>query len=112
MEIKRVTADAAALLDPANAIWQQAAGQDFPMVPTPLKGNPAIEAISPFIAQSTDHGVIHGLSVARYSVTTPTIHAVAKRSSHRLITFASTPTQGRASYARTPPELARPAAGP
>lgn len=64
MEIKRVTADAAALLDPANAIWQQAAGQDFPMVPTPLKGNPAIEAISPFIAQSTDHGVIHGLSVA------------------------------------------------
>ena len=64
MEIKRVTADAAALLDPADAVWQQAAAQDFPMVPTPLKNNPAIEAISPFIAQSTDHGVIHGLTVA------------------------------------------------
>ncbi|WP_372724718.1 ethylbenzene dehydrogenase-related protein [Immundisolibacter sp.] len=64
MEIKRVAADAAALLDPANAVWQQATAQDFPMVPTPLKNNPAIEAISPFIAQSTDHGVIHGLTAA------------------------------------------------
>jgi DMSO reductase family type II enzyme heme b subunit len=64
MEIKRVAADAAALLDPANAVWQQATAQDFPMVPTPLKNNPAIEAISPFIAQSTDHGAIHGLTAA------------------------------------------------
>jgi DMSO reductase family type II enzyme heme b subunit len=64
MEIKRVTADAGALLDPANAVWKQAAAQDFPMVPTPLKNNPAIEAISPFIAQSTDHGAIHGLTAA------------------------------------------------
>lgn len=64
MEIKRVTADTDALLDPANAVWQRAAAQDFPMVPTPLKGNPAIEAVSPFIAQSTDHGVVHGLTAA------------------------------------------------
>jgi DMSO reductase family type II enzyme heme b subunit len=64
MEIRRVAADAAVLLDPMNPVWQQAAGQDFPMVPTPLKNNPAIEAVSPFIAQSTDHGVVHGLNAA------------------------------------------------
>lgn len=64
MEIRRVAADAAALLDPVNTVWQQAAGQGFPMVPTPLKNNPAIEAVSPFIARSTDHGVIRGLTAA------------------------------------------------
>lgn len=64
MEIRRVAADAAVLLDPMNTVWQQAAGQGFPMVPTPLKNNPAIEAVSPFIAQSTDHGVVHGLDAA------------------------------------------------
>ncbi len=64
MKIARTKADTAALLDPAAAAWNQVEAQDFPMVPTPLKNNPAIEAISPFIAHSTDHGVIHGLRVA------------------------------------------------
>ena len=64
MKIVRIKADTATLLNPAAAAWSQVPAQDFPMVPTPLKNNPAIEAISPFIAQSTDHGAVHGLRVA------------------------------------------------
>jgi len=64
MKIVRIKADTATLLDPAAPAWGQVEAQNFPMVPTPLKHNPAIEAISPFLAQSTDHGAVHGLRVA------------------------------------------------
>lgn len=64
MKIVRVQADAVTLLDPGAGVWGGIEPQDFPLVPTPLKGNPAIEKISPFIAQSTDHGVVRGLRVA------------------------------------------------
>jgi len=64
MKISRVNASAATLLDPAAGVWNGVSAQQFAMVPTPLKGNPAIKAISPFIEQSTDHGSIKQLSAA------------------------------------------------
>lgn len=64
MKIQRIKADTATLLDPTAGVWSQAEAQEFPLVPTPLKGNPDIEKISPFIAQSTDHGVVRALRVA------------------------------------------------
>jgi DMSO reductase family type II enzyme heme b subunit len=64
MKIHRVAADTATLLDPQAGVWAGIEPQDFPLVPTPLKGNPDIEKISPFIAQSTDHGTVRGLRVA------------------------------------------------
>jgi len=64
MKINRVNANAETLLDPTAGVWTGAAAQQFAMVPTPLKGNPAIKAISPFIERSTDHGKINQLSAA------------------------------------------------
>jgi DMSO reductase family type II enzyme heme b subunit len=63
MKIKRVKATPEALLDPGASVWNGVSGREFPLAPTPLKGNPAIEHISPFIATSTDHGVITKLTV-------------------------------------------------
>lgn len=62
MHIKRSAASSEALLDPQHAAWQQAEAREFRMIPTPLKANPMIEAISPFLAQSTDHGTLDQLS--------------------------------------------------
>lgn len=62
MHIKRSAASSEALLDPQHAAWQQAEAREFRMIPTPLKANPMIEAISPFLAQSTDHGTLNQLS--------------------------------------------------
>ena len=64
MKISRVNASAATMLDPTAGVWNEVGAQQFAMVPTPLKGNPAIKAISPFIERSTDHGSIKQLSFA------------------------------------------------
>jgi len=64
MKISRVNASAATMLDPTAGVWNEVESQQFAMVPTPLKGNPAIKAISPFIERSTDHGTIRQLSAA------------------------------------------------
>ena len=64
MKFGRVKAEAATLLDPAADVWAKAEVQEFPLVPTPLKGNPLVEKISPFIAQSTDHGTVRSLKAA------------------------------------------------
>lgn len=64
MKISRATASSQALLDPDDAAWNKAIAREFPLIPTPLKGNPAIEHISPFIAKSTDHGTVNKLKVA------------------------------------------------
>ena len=63
MKISRVAVDAETLLDPAAGFWNQAATRQFAMVPTPLKGNPGIKAISPFLERSTDHGSVKQLQV-------------------------------------------------
>ena len=64
MKISRVNASAATMLDPTAGVWSEVSARQFAMVPTPLKGNPAIKAISPFIERSTDHGTIRQLSAA------------------------------------------------
>lgn len=64
MKISRVDAAPTTLLDPSASLWNGAKPQQFAMVPTPLRGNPAIKAVSPFIERSTDHGTIRQLSVA------------------------------------------------
>lgn len=63
MKINKVAASTDALLDPRNPIWVSAQAQSFPLIATPLNGNPAIKKISPFIEKSTDHGVVTELSV-------------------------------------------------
>jgi DMSO reductase family type II enzyme heme b subunit len=64
MNIGRIDASAATLLDPVAGVWSEVSTRKFAMVPTPLRGNPAIKEISPFIERSTDHGSIRELSVA------------------------------------------------
>lgn len=63
MNVNRVDVSATDLLDPAASLWTERDGQEFPLIPTPLNGNPAIKKISPFIEKSTDHGVIGAVSV-------------------------------------------------
>jgi len=64
MKVNRVKATSAELLDPNAKAWGATRPEEFPLVPTPLKGNPAIEAVSPFIAQSTDHGKVRAIKAA------------------------------------------------
>ena len=64
MKISRVNASAATMLDPTAGVWNEVVADRFAMVPTPLRGNPAIKAISPFIERSTDHGTIKQLVAA------------------------------------------------
>ena len=64
MKVSRVDVSNDNLSDPNNNVWQSLAGEEFPLIPTPLKGNPAIKKISPFIEKSTDHGVVNQVSVA------------------------------------------------
>ena len=49
--------------DPNSSIWSKLPEIDLPMIPAPLKGNPGIKRISPFIEKSTDHGTIKRLKV-------------------------------------------------
>ena len=64
MKVVRVDTRTEDLLAPDHASWVQAGSTEFPLVPTPLKGNPAIRAISPFIEKSTDHGTVNAVSVS------------------------------------------------
>ena len=64
MKISRATASSEALSNPDADAWNKVPAREFPMVPTPLYGNPMIEHVSPFIAKSTDHGTVNKLSVA------------------------------------------------
>jgi DMSO reductase family type II enzyme heme b subunit len=64
MKVSRVDVSDDELGDPHGKVWQSVASQNFPLVPTPLNGNPAIKKISPFIEKSTDHGTINQVSVA------------------------------------------------
>ena len=64
MKVTRISALLNELLDPNLPAWATVPSQEFPLVPTPLKGNPGIKAISPFIEKSTDHGTVTGLKVA------------------------------------------------
>lgn len=63
MNIIKVAVAAEALLEPAHSIWGNTAEQAFPLVATPLNGNPAIKKISPFIEKSTDHGSVNEVRV-------------------------------------------------
>jgi len=63
MKIVRVSDSAADLLQPDGAPWRALPALELAMVPTPLYGNPAIEHVSPFLAQSTDHGTLRQLAV-------------------------------------------------
>jgi len=64
MKIIRTASATEALLDPLNAAWGSMPDKAFPLVPTPLNGNPAIKRVSPFIEKSTDHGTISEIRVA------------------------------------------------
>ena len=64
MKIARVKVAAEQLINPADRVWGSAAATSYPMVPTPLKGNPMIKAISPFMAKSEGHGAINQLSAS------------------------------------------------
>jgi DMSO reductase family type II enzyme heme b subunit len=64
VKIKRVNATLKTLLDPTAAVWNSIASRDFAMAPTPLKGNPAIKRVSPFIEKSTDHGTVTELTAS------------------------------------------------
>lgn len=64
MKIARVTAAADELLNPNAAVWSRAPAEDFDMMPAPLKGNPMIKRVSPFIEKSTDHGTVGKLTAA------------------------------------------------
>lgn len=64
MKAYRVKASNSELLDPNGSVWRTGRPEEFPLVPTPLKGNPAIVAVSPFIAESTDHGTVRSLKAA------------------------------------------------
>lgn len=64
MRVTRLEASADELLDPAHSGWNGVKAHEFPLVPTPLNGNPAIRAISPFIEKSTDHGAVSAVRVA------------------------------------------------
>ena len=64
MKIIRTATATEALLDPMHAAWENVSDQAFPLVPTPLNGNPAIKKISPFIEKSTDHGTVTEIRVA------------------------------------------------
>ncbi|MGR8950010.1 MAG: ethylbenzene dehydrogenase-related protein [Gammaproteobacteria bacterium] len=64
MKVIRTDLQVNELSDPVFPGWASAPAQEFPLVPTPLKGNPGIKAISPFIEKSTDHGSVTSLVVA------------------------------------------------
>lgn len=64
MKIEKTSTDTAQLLQPDSAAWRTVRPETLAMVPTPLKNNPMIEAISPFLARSDDHGKLAGLQVA------------------------------------------------
>ena len=64
MKISRAKATTETLLNPEADVWNGASVREFPLVPTPLKGNPAIEHVSPFIAKSTDHGTVNKVAAA------------------------------------------------
>ncbi|MGR9092813.1 MAG: ethylbenzene dehydrogenase-related protein [Gammaproteobacteria bacterium] len=64
MKVMRVDVAAETLLKPNHAVWDYVSGQSFPLVPTPLNGNPGIKKISPFIEKSTDHGTITEVTAA------------------------------------------------
>lgn len=64
MKVSRVDIPDDELHDPNGSVWQSLEGQSFPLVPTPLNGNPMIKKISPFIEKSTDHGVVNKVTVA------------------------------------------------
>lgn len=64
MKINHSKATSAQLLDPNSDAWRQAVSREFAMIPTPLKGNPMIKHVSPFIEKSTDHGTVSQLVAA------------------------------------------------
>ena len=64
MKIVRVEASGDVLSDANHALWKSAPLNAVPLVPTPLKGNPAILRISPFLEKSTDHGTATEVKVA------------------------------------------------
>ena len=64
MNVRRLDATNEQLADPAFEGWSRVTAREFPLVPTPLRGNPAIKAISPFIEKSTDHGTVSSVTAA------------------------------------------------
>lgn len=58
MKVMRVDVAAQSLLQPGHEVWNYVPGESFPLVPTPLNGNPGIKKISPFIEKSIDHGTV------------------------------------------------------
>lgn len=64
MKIVRVDTETVDLLNPKHPVWDATKGKAFPLVATPLNGNPAIKKISPFIEKSTDHGTVNQITVA------------------------------------------------
>lgn len=64
MEVVRIEANDSELLNPGFDGWASAGKHNIALIPTPLNGNPAIKAISPFIEKSTDHGSINQLTVS------------------------------------------------
>ena len=63
MKITRTNQKTEQLLNPDNGIWSGLETRLFYMAPTPLKGNPAIKKVSPFLEKSTDHGTVRELTV-------------------------------------------------
>ena len=64
MKIIRVNAPTDELARAAFTGWSNVPSKDVALIPTPLNGNPAIKAISPFIEKSTDHGTVSALRVS------------------------------------------------
>ena len=64
MKVNRINASNDELGSATYAGWRAVEGKEFPLVATPLKGNPQIKAISPFIEKSVDHGSVTKLNVA------------------------------------------------
>ncbi|HMM78269.1 MAG TPA: ethylbenzene dehydrogenase-related protein [Gammaproteobacteria bacterium] len=63
MRFARTALATGELLAPDGAAWQALAAEQIVMVPTPLRANRAIARVSPFLAQSTDHGRIGALEL-------------------------------------------------
>ncbi len=64
MKIIRLDVPEDGLSAPDAGAWGQVSEREFPLVPTPLQGNPGIKAVSPFLEKSTDHGRVARLHAA------------------------------------------------
>ncbi|MFP6680766.1 MAG: ethylbenzene dehydrogenase, partial [Gammaproteobacteria bacterium] len=64
MKVTRIDASDGTLLISTDSVWKDVESRKFPLVPTPLNGNPMIKKISPFIEKSTDHGIINEVTAS------------------------------------------------